>query len=83
MTDTQRIERIEEVLGTFIAWTARELGHDNAKALLDNLHTPRAAKPVEAATPVSENEIWAEWSDGNGGTFRAGRVKPESPRKDE
>ena len=47
------------------------------------LEAIRSAKPVEAATPVSEKEIWAEWSDGNGGTFRAGRVKPEAAREDE
>jgi hypothetical protein len=34
----QRVKRIEEVLGTFIAWSARELGSDNAKALLNELH---------------------------------------------
>jgi hypothetical protein len=37
-TIERRVERLEEVLGTFIAWSSRELGTENARALLENLH---------------------------------------------
>lgn len=39
MTDTQRIERLERVLGTLIGWLMRELGRENVKKLLELLNT--------------------------------------------
>ena len=86
----------DDITGREILWKCSDCGqpfnlgwgsrcnkciHDE-KRHQEILEAIRSAKPVEAATPVSENEIWAEWSDGNGGTFLAGRVKPEAPEKE-
>ena len=37
MTDVERIERLEKVLGTLVVWLWSELGSENVERLLDML----------------------------------------------
>jgi len=37
MTPEQKIQRLEQTLGTLIAWLARELGDSNTQKLLEML----------------------------------------------